>query len=671
MRGISALKFDPDLSIFHHDDDGSISSLELLDLPDQYPSTPDCNENHRYHPTPNSLVHRKVFMTFLMGSVEADEMNKILFSEQSSSLNLELKPCGKEADKLPSTTYVNNLNKVDRYIKPLAPAVDAAYTSISTGDECSYATPPLLESYDSDSMRSESRKASFMTSNGNEISQIIKASHITAAQRSNNIMNEMKRQSSNHSTMASKLSSFFRVKKASNPSRETLELPAELFDFRKERQNSYDDDNDSIATSFQLQSEQLEEVQEKTIIENMHTLDLFSSNSISSKECSSDESALKIQNMTLHSLTLKPKQNLHFRSQSLTLPTTIPLPTKKINRSYSDSVDKKPNQDSINCVSVQVKERVKNKLTKRALLSRLFSKNSTNCVKEATKTKTKNNKIPRKEATNNRERLFSDSSTDFGASYTIVHMESIGNRSSSIHKTPEKHSRSRSMTELPANLPIKVVETNNSQAMVSPLCNRSDTLNEIFRHRRTNSLPLSLSVTDPAVRNWVTDRPQKSITLGSHHRRQSSISSTASDMSHLSDSISISSRKSLKKRSHKRQGSISSVASDISHRSDSISVASSYVSYHDPCAKPSKTVKRSGIDLGAGDGDVWYEKIFVSKRTGKKRTFFVSIATGKKKSDEPPTGASKVLYIEDLEDLRDLNIQLPIETPRIHRFSSC
>ena len=126
-------------------------------------------------------------------------------------------------------------------------------------------------------------------------------------------------------------------------------------------------------------------------------------------------------------------------------------------------------------------------------------------------------------------------------------------------------------------------------------------------------------------------------------------------------------------RTHRRADSLSSVSSDISCLSDSISVASSYVSYHDPCAKPSKIVKRSRLDLGAGDGDIWFEKIFVSKRTGKRRTFFVSLATGRKKSDEPPTGASKVLYLEDLEDMKEMNLPVPTVPPSAHlrRYASC
>jgi hypothetical protein len=86
--------------------------------------------------------------------------------------------------------------------------------------------------------------------------------------------------------------------------------------------------------------------------------------------------------------------------------------------------------------------------------------------------------------------------------------------------------------------------------------------------------------------------------------------------------------------------------------------ALSNLSYKDPCAKPSKTIKRSNLDIsGEGDGDIWVEKIFVSKRSGKQRTFFISVATGRRVRDEPPTGASKVIYQDDLKELRRIEAE--------------
>jgi hypothetical protein len=113
------------------------------------------------------------------------------------------------------------------------------------------------------------------------------------------------------------------------------------------------------------------------------------------------------------------------------------------------------------------------------------------------------------------------------------------------------------------------------------------------------------------------------------------------------------------------QSPCSSISSD--HQSDSSSVASgvsladsctsvysalSNLSYKDPFAKPSKILKKSNLKVSSdGDGDIWVEKVFVSKRTGSRRIFFVSVGTGRRSRDEPPTGASKIIYQEDLKQL--------------------
>lgn len=102
---------------------------------------------------------------------------------------------------------------------------------------------------------------------------------------------------------------------------------------------------------------------------------------------------------------------------------------------------------------------------------------------------------------------------------------------------------------------------------------------------------------------------------------------------------------------------------DASSIASGVSLASTYtalsnLSYKDPCAKPSKTIKRSNLDIsGKGDGDIWVEKIFISKRTGKHRTFFISVATGRRIRDEPPTGASKVIYQDDLKEMRRIEAE--------------
>ena len=126
--------------------------------------------------------------------------------------------------------------------------------------------------------------------------------------------------------------------------------------------------------------------------------------------------------------------------------------------------------------------------------------------------------------------------------------------------------------------------------------------------------------------------------------------------------------------SHRSQNDASSVASGISFASTY--TALSNLSYKDPCAKPSKTMMRSNLNVsGDGDGDIWVEKIFVSRRSGKQRTFFVSVATGRRVRDEPPTGASKVLYQDDLQELRRIEAEeeaMRLNTPTMYgTMASC
>eukprot|EP00551_Chaetoceros_affinis_P017697 CAMPEP_0203735436 /NCGR_PEP_ID=MMETSP0092-20131115/32278_1 /ASSEMBLY_ACC=CAM_ASM_001090 /TAXON_ID=426623 /ORGANISM="Chaetoceros affinis, Strain CCMP159" /LENGTH=363 /DNA_ID=CAMNT_0050619979 /DNA_START=166 /DNA_END=1257 /DNA_ORIENTATION=+ len=72
-------------------------------------------------------------------------------------------------------------------------------------------------------------------------------------------------------------------------------------------------------------------------------------------------------------------------------------------------------------------------------------------------------------------------------------------------------------------------------------------------------------------------------------------------------------------------------------------------SLRDPCARKSRTVQRSKKLRKVGsDNDIWIEKIYMSKKTGKKRIYFVSVRTGERVRDEPPSGASQVLYAADL-----------------------
>lgn len=68
----------------------------------------------------------------------------------------------------------------------------------------------------------------------------------------------------------------------------------------------------------------------------------------------------------------------------------------------------------------------------------------------------------------------------------------------------------------------------------------------------------------------------------------------------------------------------------------------------DSFAKPSKSMKRSKMEVNiTGDRDIWEERILVNKRTGEQRSFFYSTNTGFRLMDEPPTGASCVIYLEN------------------------
>ena len=45
--------------------------------------------------------------------------------------------------------------------------------------------------------------------------------------------------------------------------------------------------------------------------------------------------------------------------------------------------------------------------------------------------------------------------------------------------------------------------------------------------------------------------------------------------------------------------------------------------------------------------DVWVEEIMIHKATGKKKVFFVSKKTGERVKDEPPSSASKVIFLKN------------------------
>jgi len=89
---------------------------------------------------------------------------------------------------------------------------------------------------------------------------------------------------------------------------------------------------------------------------------------------------------------------------------------------------------------------------------------------------------------------------------------------------------------------------------------------------------------------------------------------------------------------------------------------------HDPNAKPSKKAAKanmtgmSKVNPIEGDGDVWVEKIFRNRQTGSTRTFFVSKQTGKKVAFEPPTGASRVLYLRESYRMKNEGKTFPCES---------
>jgi len=66
---------------------------------------------------------------------------------------------------------------------------------------------------------------------------------------------------------------------------------------------------------------------------------------------------------------------------------------------------------------------------------------------------------------------------------------------------------------------------------------------------------------------------------------------------------------------------------------------------NEPPTGAGKVVRLPKDTLMVGDGDVWVEKKFQNSKTGKQRSFFFSTNTGRKVRDEPPSGASKIVYL--------------------------
>ena len=64
------------------------------------------------------------------------------------------------------------------------------------------------------------------------------------------------------------------------------------------------------------------------------------------------------------------------------------------------------------------------------------------------------------------------------------------------------------------------------------------------------------------------------------------------------------------------------------------------------CAKPSRIVHRSNIGQIESDGDIWVQVKTRSRLSDRVNTYFISMLTGKKLGGEPPTGASRVIYLK-------------------------
>lgn len=65
----------------------------------------------------------------------------------------------------------------------------------------------------------------------------------------------------------------------------------------------------------------------------------------------------------------------------------------------------------------------------------------------------------------------------------------------------------------------------------------------------------------------------------------------------------------------------------------------------DPLAQESLVMRRSRLGQIKQDGDMWFETVFRNCKTGTKRIYFVSHKTGSRCKDEPPSGASLVIYL--------------------------
>lgn len=71
----------------------------------------------------------------------------------------------------------------------------------------------------------------------------------------------------------------------------------------------------------------------------------------------------------------------------------------------------------------------------------------------------------------------------------------------------------------------------------------------------------------------------------------------------------------------------------------------------DSNAKNSEKMRKAGV-IVMGDKDVWVEKIYHCNENGKTKVVFVSKQTGTEVEAEPPTGASRVVYLRESYRIR-------------------
>jgi len=95
----------------------------------------------------------------------------------------------------------------------------------------------------------------------------------------------------------------------------------------------------------------------------------------------------------------------------------------------------------------------------------------------------------------------------------------------------------------------------------------------------------------------------------------------------------------------------------------------------DPSAKASKKMDKAGgvVPSPSGDGDIWVEKIFRHRETGETHVFFVSNLTGRRAKQEPPSGASRVMYLRQSykkKTEKKYSIQTPVVAAEKHEGAS-